>query len=35
MNEEKKGVNWWLQFFVAILTAAVTFLTQSCTSALL
>lgn len=34
MNE-KKGVNWWLQLFVAIATAIVTFLTSSCTSALL
>lgn len=34
MNE-KKGVNWWLQFIVAVLTAVVTFLTSSCTRVLL
>lgn len=34
MNE-KKGVNWWLQFLVAVLTAVVTFLTSSCTRAVL
>lgn len=31
---EKKGVNWWLQLIVAILTAVVTFLTSSCTKQL-
>lgn len=32
---EQKGVNWWLQFAVAVLTAIVTFLTSSCARALL
>lgn len=35
MKEGKKNVNWWLQFFVAILTAAVTYLTSSCTRGML
>lgn len=35
MNEKKKGVNWWLQLFVAVATAIVTFLTSSCTRVML
>lgn len=35
MEREKRGVNWWLQFFVAVATAIVTFLTSSCAHGML
>lgn len=34
-QKQKKGVNWWLQFVVAILSSVVTFLTASCTRGVL